>query len=593
MPRVSIIMNVYNGDATLRDALASVLAQTVDDWEIILWDDCSSDGSVSIAESLCDPRIRIYRATAKTSLGRARVRAIEQCRGEWLAFLDQDDVWMPDKLQRQLALAENDPAVGILYGRAVLFGPGIRERDYDHRHEFQPLPQGNIFRALFTDACYICMSSAMLRHSALDEIGPIAPEIDCIADYYLFVAVAHRYQARAVEDVVCRYRVHSGSMSFRKASTIQKEILWLINRWSAALDPVLLERRRQVHNTVLAVQEMSRPFTLPAGVVRLATHGCMSYLLSRPFVRLFRNVRRRVRRPYYLTTVTASKLTTTVPTPSPSVAAIAIAADGARPETRSGKVLGTYITACTFTGAQELIQNLVDRRAAAYVSPATAYALTLALEDPKYQRVLDGARYTTADGMPIVWMLRWIGAPTERVHHDDLFLACCERFREWRHFLVGGRIGQPEHVAQVLRQRFPGINIVGTHATPQRPVAESDTQCILEEIRASAPDIVWVGMGTPAQDYWMSGAVLRAGLPMVGVGSVFDLLSGKTKAAPEWMKRNGLQWVFRFWQEPRRLASRYLYYNSRFLIACSRQLIERAFYRYTARLRRAPAGHRG
>lgn len=237
-------------------------------------------------------------------------------------------------------------------------------------------------------------------------------------------------------------------------------------------------------------------------------------------------------------------------------------------------VLGTAVTVSTFDEAQEILGALVQRRVGAYISCANAYSVTLARDDPHYQQILNGASSVTADGMSVVWALRCLGYRAQRVHNDDLFFACCERFRDWRHFLVGGRVGQPEEVASMLRRRFPGITVVGTHATPVRPVPAAETEIILEKIRSAQPSLVWVGMGTPAQDHWMSAAASRAGLPMVGVGSLFDLLAGRTRPAPRWMKRYGLQWLFRLWQEPRRLTFRYLYYNTRFVVAFARQVTQ-------------------
>ena len=85
--------------------------------------------------------------------------------GEWLAFLDQDDLWTATKLEKQMALA--DDGVGIIYGRAVLVWPNGRKRDYDQAHEFMPLPEGDVFSELFRSACFIAMSSAVLRRSAV------------------------------------------------------------------------------------------------------------------------------------------------------------------------------------------------------------------------------------------------------------------------------------------------------------------------------------------------------------------------------------------------------------------------------------------
>src|SRR5690349_5141072 len=120
MPLVSIILNVRNGAMFLREALDSVMAQTFADWELIVWDDRSTDASAQIVAAYRDPRIRYFLAPEETPLGKARDLAIRQASAEWLAFIDQDDVWLPRKLEQQVALA-GAPDVGIVYGRAVLF----------------------------------------------------------------------------------------------------------------------------------------------------------------------------------------------------------------------------------------------------------------------------------------------------------------------------------------------------------------------------------------------------------------------------------------------------------------------------------------
>jgi N-acetylglucosaminyldiphosphoundecaprenol N-acetyl-beta-D-mannosaminyltransferase len=234
---------------------------------------------------------------------------------------------------------------------------------------------------------------------------------------------------------------------------------------------------------------------------------------------------------------------------------------------RISVVLRTKVDACRFEEAVRAVEDAVRRRKGIYFSPANVYSVTLADGDPAYRKALDEAAFVTADGMPVVWVLKRTEPHAERVHNDDLFLACCERLRSWRHFLVGGREGQPELVAASLKARFPGIDIVGSAATPQRPVPAQRTARIIEDIKSARADVVWVGMGTPAQDFWMSEAAPRAGVPMVAVGSAFDLLTGRSRPAPEWMKRHGLQWLFRFAQEPRRLAKRYLWYNALFAVA--------------------------
>ena len=299
MPRVSVIMNVRNGAAHLREALQSVFDQTYSDFEVVVWDDRSTDDSARIVHEYEDPRVRYFLAEEDTSLGRARHLAIAEAGGEWLAFLDQDDIWLKDKLQKQMELASVSPRVGLVYGRTVMFTTRGRERDYDHRHEFAPLPEGDIFLRLFTDSCFIAMSSAMLRRSAVTEAGGIPNEIRVIPDYYLFVAVARRYEARAVQGVVCRYRLHGGSMSHFSRQTMHEEALWLIDKWAPELKADMAQRRRMIHSTVLAFEELHYARSTGRGLSRLLTRGSLSFLLSRPFARGLRALRRRIRRPLW------------------------------------------------------------------------------------------------------------------------------------------------------------------------------------------------------------------------------------------------------------------------------------------------------
>jgi glycosyltransferase involved in cell wall biosynthesis len=300
MPLVSVIMNIRNGAGTLREALDSLMAQTFPDWELIAWDDCSTDESARIVSEYQDPRIGYFLSPEDTPLGRARDLAMRHARGEWLAFLDQDDIWTPNKLEKQLALAA-DKQIGLIYGRTLKFFPGGGLLDYDHPHEFRPLPQGDIFQELFTHSCFIAMSSAVLRRSAVEEIGRVPDAVQVIPDYFLYTSITARYQARAVQEVVCRYRVHPGNMSRTTGVRLQQENLWLVDHWAYRLTPQIAAQRRKRHSTYLALEEMRTPATFCQGVVRLLTRGSVGWLSSRPFALGFRAVRRRVRRPYWQT----------------------------------------------------------------------------------------------------------------------------------------------------------------------------------------------------------------------------------------------------------------------------------------------------
>jgi glycosyltransferase involved in cell wall biosynthesis len=296
-PRVSILVNVYDGERFLAAALRSALAQTFRDWELIFWDDRSHDGSAAIVRSFTDPRLRYLLAPRFTPLAEARRQAIEQASGEWLAFLDQDDLWVPDKLERQLALVDAEgPDLGIVYGRAIRLGPRGPERDHDHVHEFRPLPEGRLFEELLRHGNFIAMSSALVRRSAYHAVGGIEPEFEIGPDAYLFFALSRAgWRARALQEPCCWYRIHGGNMTARSRVGSHTEKLTLLDRWAAEIDPALRQQRMAVYHTLIAVEELrSRPL---GGLRRLLTRGSLPYLLSRPFARGFRWLRRSRRGP--------------------------------------------------------------------------------------------------------------------------------------------------------------------------------------------------------------------------------------------------------------------------------------------------------
>ncbi|MCG8428776.1 MAG: glycosyltransferase [Chromatiales bacterium] len=293
MASVSIILNVYNGISTLKETLDSVISQTWGDWELIFWDDGSVDGSADLLSEYSDPRIRYFpsKSDGPAGLGAARRMALEHATGDWVAFVDQDDLWHPQKLEWQMALTGEED-VGLIYGRTLTFGTGKDNIDYDHRHEYQALPEGDIFQQLFVDSCFIAISSTLFSRKAIESVDPIPVSISVSPDYYLYLAIAKKYTVRAVQNVICYYRLHAGNMSHYSGIRMQTEILELIDCWQDNITPDLAKRRRKVHNTVLALHQIRGGATRLLGIRTLFMQGSIPYLLSRPFARLYRYLRR-------------------------------------------------------------------------------------------------------------------------------------------------------------------------------------------------------------------------------------------------------------------------------------------------------------
>jgi len=142
-------------------------------------------------------------------------------------------------------------------------------------------------------------------------------------------------------------------------------------------------------------------------------------------------------------------------------------------------------------------------------------------------------------------------------------------------YLYGGRNqGALVQLALNLRQRFPGVKIVGGYSPPFRDLSEAEDAAIIKEINRSRADVVWVGVGAPKQEKWMAAMRGSVEAPvMIGVGAAFDFHAGLVPQAPNWMQSAGLEWLFRLAHEPRRLWRRYARYNPRFVTGFARQYL--------------------
>jgi len=232
-------------------------------------------------------------------------------------------------------------------------------------------------------------------------------------------------------------------------------------------------------------------------------------------------------------------------------------------------VLGVGVSAITMAQALTIIDEWIARREAHYVCVTGVHGVMESHRDSSLRQIHNAAGLVTPDGMPLVWLSHLKGfRHVERVYGPDLMLALCEHSLTtgYRHFLYGGAEGVPDQLAANLKQRFPGLQIVGTYSPPFHALSKLEDEWVVEMINQAHPDIVWVGLSTPKQEYWMGAHVGRLTAPvLIGVGAAFDFHAGSKTQAPRWMQRSGLEWLFRLSQEPRRLWRRYLLSNSLFL----------------------------
>jgi exopolysaccharide biosynthesis WecB/TagA/CpsF family protein len=169
--------------------------------------------------------------------------------------------------------------------------------------------------------------------------------------------------------------------------------------------------------------------------------------------------------------------------------------------------------------------------------------------------------FVVADGMPIVWLSRLVGRPLPaRVTGSDTVPLICKRCAEegLSIYVLGGTDSALDKAFAVLRAASPDLKIAGMNTS--KVDLEEDQGLLVEHINAAKPDILFVALGNPKEELWMGRHMshLDAGVVM-GVGGTFNFLAGLVKRAPKWMQNCGLEWVFRIWQEPRRLWKRYAY----------------------------------
>lgn len=236
---------------------------------------------------------------------------------------------------------------------------------------------------------------------------------------------------------------------------------------------------------------------------------------------------------------------------------------------RRVNVLGVGVSVVTMEQALSRIQRWVANNDRQYVCVTGVHGVMESQREERLRRVHNHAGMVTPDGMPLVWLSRLKKfRSAERVYGPDLLLACCERFleRRYRHFFYGGGGGVADRLADRLKARFPGLEVVGCLSPPFRKLSPQEDSEIVAQINASHPDIVWVGLSTPKQEIWMAEHVgLVTARVLIGVGAAFDFHAGLKRQAPRWMQQSGLEWLFRLCSEPHRLWRRYLINNPLFL----------------------------
>lgn len=225
-PRVSVIMNCLDGEKHLASAMDSVMNQSFQDFEIVFWDNCSTDSSPEIAKSYKD-KVRYFRGEKKVPLGAGRNLAIAQARGEFIAFLDCDDLWEPTKLAKQIALFDKNPRLGLVTTDTEVFsGDKVMRRVFEGARP----ARGMVFSELIKRQ-WISMSSAIVRRKTLEDLVPgtgwsggwFDEELNVSEEADVFYRIAHDWELDYVDEPLTRWRVHGQNTTLRRFGEFARE----------------------------------------------------------------------------------------------------------------------------------------------------------------------------------------------------------------------------------------------------------------------------------------------------------------------------------------------------------------------------------
>jgi len=240
------------------------------------------------------------------------------------------------------------------------------------------------------------------------------------------------------------------------------------------------------------------------------------------------------------------------------------------------KIVSLRVNVVNHESAIRQIHELVEKQMGGYVCFSTVHMIMESHDNPEYGGRVNAADLIIPDGMPLVWMQKLQGTKgAARVRANDLMTMLCA-YAEKNDMSVGFYGGKQTVIDAILeraKRDFPNLKIAYAYSPPFRPLTDAEDSEITAEINQKKPDILFMGLGCPKQENWMSAHRDKLTAVMLGVGASFDFFAGNVRESPDWIGRLGLEWLFRLTQEPRRLWRRYLILNPRFMRLATRQLL--------------------
>ena len=234
---------------------------------------------------------------------------------------------------------------------------------------------------------------------------------------------------------------------------------------------------------------------------------------------------------------------------------------------RRFSILNTYVNALTLDETIKEVEKIIGRGVPTQHVVVNASKVNLMEADNELAKIVNDCPLINADGASIVWAAKKLGVPlTERVTGIDLFQELVKLSAEkgYKIYLFGAKEEVVAKVKAIFEERYSGIRIVGYR---NGYFTEADEPQIVADMAASGADMMFVAFSSPKKEYWVHKYLDQVGIPFVmGVGGSFDVVAGVTDRAPKWMQDHGLEWFYRFVQEPGRLWKRYIVGNAKFVL---------------------------
>lgn len=284
-PLVSILMNCYNGEEYLKEAIDSVINQEYKNWELIFWDNQSTDRSAEIFFEYKDPRLKYCYSPTRTSLGDARILATKKMKGDWIGILDTDDVWKSNKLTKQIDAINNSKQlkknIGLVYSRAMIIDKKSNKiKELCHKDYLTTkLPEGSILKELLFKGNFIVSASILINRSFFILTGGFPKGYSHASDYFIACSIASVADIICIDDYLVNYRIHNNNNTYKDKIISFEEQLKIFDLWSNYINVSLKEKKKRIKqlHTLAGLMLIKYEKNFIKGIIRILDKGSLFF----------------------------------------------------------------------------------------------------------------------------------------------------------------------------------------------------------------------------------------------------------------------------------------------------------------------------